>query len=90
MSTEQHDTDHQVDSHHEVHEHHGPQSFWTKYVFSTDHKVIGMQFMFTALLFVIVGGLLALGARYEIAWPQQNVPHVNILPVDMTSEACGR
>jgi len=65
-------------------EYHGPTSFWTKYVFSIDHKVIGMQFMFTSLLFVIVGGLLALGVRYELAWPQQEVPHRGVLPAQMT------
>ncbi len=65
-------------------EYHGPTSFWTKYVFSIDHKIIGIQFMFTSLLFVIVGGLLALGLRYELAWPGQEVPHSKILPGNMT------
>ena len=43
--------------------------------------------MFTALLFVILGGLLALGVRYQIAWPSQNVPYAKILPGKMTSKA---
>ena len=76
------------DSHHGEHDdhgHHGPTSFWTKYVFSTDHKVIGMQFMFSSLLFVVVGGLLALGVRYQIAWPKQNVPFSKILPAGTLS-----
>ena len=80
-------TEHHGDDHHDVHDHHGPQSFWLKYVFSTDHKVIGMQFMFTSLMFVVIGGLLALGVRYELAWPRQNVPHVELLPLDMTGKA---
>ncbi|MEX2215691.1 MAG: cbb3-type cytochrome c oxidase subunit I [Phycisphaeraceae bacterium] len=66
---------------------HGPQTFWLKYVFSTDHKIIGIQFLFTSLLFVIVGGLLALGVRYELAWPGQNVPHDSLLPGNMTNLA---
>jgi len=65
---------------HDEHGHHGPSSFWTKYVFSTDHKVIGTQFLFVALLFVLLGGGLALAVRYQLAWPQQNVPYARILP----------
>ncbi len=77
-------------THHHAHghgEHHAPTSFLRKYVFSTDHKVIGIQFTFTSLLFVILGGLLALGVRYELAWPGQNVPHTKILPNEMTASA---
>ena len=53
---------------------HGPRSFWTKYIFCTDHKIIGLQFTFASLMFVILGGLLALAVRYQIAWPGQDVP----------------
>jgi cytochrome c oxidase subunit 1 len=60
--------------------HHGPTNFWTKYVFSTDHKVIGTQFLFVAMLFVILGGGLALGVRYQLAWPQQDLAIAEILP----------
>ena len=67
--------------------HHGPNNFFTKYVFCTDHKVIGIQFTFVALLFVILGGLLALGVRYQVAWPNQNVPYAKLLPGKMTSRA---
>ena len=82
--TPDHAHGHGHDEHHADGEYHGPTSFWTKYVFSIDHKVIGLQFMFTSLIFVIVGGLLALGVRYELAWPQQEVPHNNVLPAGMT------
>lgn len=67
--------------------HHEPRSFLLKYVFSTDHKVIGLQFMFLSLLFVIVGGLLALGVRYQLAWPNQHVPFAKLLPGKMTTVA---
>jgi len=72
---------------HDAGGHHEPTTFLLKYVFSTDHKVIGMQFMFASLLFVILGGLLALGVRYQIAWPSQDVPYASILPGKMTSQA---
>ena len=29
--------------------HHHPTSFWSKYVFATDHKIIAMQYMFTGM-----------------------------------------
>ena len=81
-----------TDPHHDAHgehEHHGPRSFWTKYVFATDHKVIGMQFMFSSLLFVIMGGLLALGVRWQIAFPNQHVPYHGIMPGGVLPEEMG-
>ena len=44
------------------HDHH-ELSFIRKYVFSTDHKVIGIQFLCTTLIMLMVGGALALGVR---------------------------
>jgi len=66
---------------------HGPSTFLTRYVFSTDHKVIGIQFTFLSLFFVIIAGALALGVRYQLAWPQQDVPFKALLPGNMTNEA---
>jgi len=68
-------------------EHHEPTHFIAKYIFSTNHKVIGIQFLFVSLMFVILGGLLALGARYQLAWPNQNVPYAKLLPGKMTGRA---
>jgi len=55
------------------HEHHEP-NFFFKYIWSTDHKTIGKQFMFSGLLFFLVGGLLALAVRWHLAWPHSPVP----------------
>jgi len=49
-------------------------SFLRKYVFSTDHKVIGKQFLFSSLIFFMFGGLLALLMRTQLAWPWQEIP----------------
>ena len=49
-------------------------SFLTTYVFSHDHKVIGIQFLFSTLLWFFVGGLLALGVRWQLAWPWTSMP----------------
>ncbi len=54
-------------------------SFWQKYVFSTDHKVIGIQFLFTSLLMFLVGGLLALILRWQLAYPGKPVPVLGAL-----------
>jgi cytochrome c oxidase subunit 1 len=46
-----------------------PRSFIRKYVFSLDHKVIGMQYLVTALVMAIVAGGLAVLIRSQLAWP---------------------
>ncbi|HTL52391.1 MAG TPA: cbb3-type cytochrome c oxidase subunit I [Planctomycetota bacterium] len=58
--------------HEHGHEHHEP-GFIGKYIFSTDHKMIGKQFLFTGLMMFIVGGLLAIGVRWQLAYPN-NLP----------------
>src|ERR1022692_798750 len=54
-------------------EHHEP-GFWSKYIFSTDHKVIGIQYGFTALCFMLFGFFLMLLMRWQIAHPGMPVP----------------
>ena len=53
---------------------HAPAGFWSHYVFSTDHKMIGKQFLFTTLAFGVLGGLLAMGVRFVLAWPDTPLP----------------
>ncbi|MAF65575.1 MAG: cytochrome c oxidase subunit I [Planctomycetes bacterium] len=50
---------------------HAPQTFISKYVFSTDHKVIGLQYILTALFMGIVGSALAVLIRAQITWPEK-------------------
>lgn len=57
------------------HEHH-ELGFIRKYVFSTDHKVIGLQFLFTGLVFLVLGGLMAMAIRWQLAWPWTKMPAV--------------
>ena len=45
--------------------------FWRKYVFSTDHKVIGLQYGFTALCFLLLGFCLMILMRLQLGWPGQ-------------------
>jgi cytochrome c oxidase subunit 1 len=51
-------------------------TFLRTYVFSLDHKVIGIQFLFSTLLWFMVGGLLALAVRWQLAWPWSSMPIV--------------
>jgi len=59
---------------HDDHIHPAPRFFLTKYVFSTDHKVIGIQFLFSGLIFFVLGGLLAMAVRWQLAWPWKPMP----------------
>jgi cytochrome c oxidase subunit 1 len=53
-----------------MHDEHHPQlGFWRKYVFSTDHKIIGIQYMITAMAMAVIGGVLSLLMRLQLAWP---------------------
>jgi len=52
---------------------HAAPGFWRRYVFSTDHKVIGLQYMITAMVMALVGGGLAGLIRYQLAWSDQAV-----------------
>src|SRR5947209_6198392 len=54
--------------------HHEEAGFWSKYVFSTDHKVIGIQYGVTALGFLFFGFCLMLMMRWQIAHPGKPVP----------------
>ena len=53
---------------------HAPQGFIRKYVFSLDHKVIGLQYYFLALTAVFVGMFLSLLMRIHMIWPTANWP----------------
>src|SRR3984885_6784260 len=52
-----------------AHQHQPPSGFIWKYVFSIDHKVIGIQYLFLALFSVFVGMALSLLMRLHLAWP---------------------
>jgi cytochrome c oxidase subunit 1 len=60
-------------------EHHAEQSFWSKYVFSTDHKVIAMQYMFTGMAMALIGGFFAYAFRMQLAFPGMDVPFFGVV-----------
>jgi cytochrome c oxidase subunit 1 len=63
---------------HEAHPHH-EESFWTKYVFSTDHKMIAKQYMFTGLAMGAIGGFFAYVFRMQLAFPGIDVPGFGVV-----------
>lgn len=54
------------------HDHHHP-SFLEKYIFSVDHKVIGMQYMITGVLMGLIGAFMVYVFRMQLAFPGQEV-----------------
>jgi len=65
-----HNHDHGHDAHHDDHK----VNFINKYIFSTDHKMIGVQYGFTGLLFLALGFMLMLVMRWSIAHPGIPLP----------------
>ena len=63
----------------EVEEHMG---FWRGYVFSTDHKTIAKQYLAIGLFWAIVGGLLAYLMRWQLAYPDTEVPGWGFIGAD--------
>jgi cytochrome c oxidase subunit I len=56
---------------HDEHEHH--DTFITKYIFSTDHKMIAKQFMLFGILWAVVGGLLSFTFRLQLGFPDMDM-----------------
>src|SRR4029453_2660764 len=64
---------------------HAPQAFIWRYVFSKDHKVIGIQYYVTAMLMALVAGVLAMLVRMQIAFPEKLLPGMSkFLPTGYT------
>ena len=57
---------------HVAHEH--ELGWWRTYVFSVDHKVIGIQYAVTALFFLLFGFSLMMLMRWQLAFPSQAIP----------------
>src|SRR5437868_14868037 len=63
------------DPHHAEHGHdHHELPFWRKYIISTDHKVIGIQYGISGLIFLFFGFSLMMLMRWQLAYPGQVIP----------------
>ena len=65
-----------AETHAEVHRHPAPTGFIRKYIFSLDHKVIGIQYIILALTAVLVGMIMSVLMRVNLSWPGS---HIKIL-----------
>ncbi len=65
---------HDTHGHHDAHAHHDhhEETFISKYIFSQDHKMIGKQFLITAVFMGLVAMLLSLLFRIQLAWPGES------------------
>src|SRR5690349_6723007 len=70
--------------------HHEDLGFWRKYIFSTDHKMIGIQYALTGLCFLLFGLFLMMLMRWQIAKPGQPIPLVGHLLEKMLGDVAAR
>ncbi|MDQ3804413.1 MAG: cbb3-type cytochrome c oxidase subunit I [Acidobacteriota bacterium] len=62
-----------------VHHHTPPTGFIRKYIFSIDHKVIGIQYLLLALVSVFVGLVMSVLMRMNLTWPGTQWPILGTL-----------
>jgi cytochrome c oxidase subunit I len=70
---------HDVDHHGHDGAHHHHETFITKYVFSQDHKMISKQFLITGMFWAVMGGLMSVLFRIQLAYPDQSFPFLETL-----------
>jgi cytochrome c oxidase subunit 1 len=65
---------HAEHAHHDGDHHHHELSFVEKYIFPTDHKFIGRQYLLTGMVMALFGGFFAYAFRMQLAWPGSDIP----------------
>jgi cytochrome c oxidase subunit 1 len=63
----------------EAHRGHAETSFFKKYLWSTDHKVIAFQYMFTGMAMALAGAFMAYVFRMQMAFPGHAVPGFGVV-----------
>jgi cytochrome c oxidase subunit 1 len=66
-------------AHHDDAHGHPEQSFVSKYLLSTDHKVIAMQYMFTGMAMGLIGAFFAYVFNMQLAFPGVSVPAFGVV-----------
>ena len=82
-------TTHAPDDHAHAHDdHHYNPGFWQKWVFSTEHKMNGLQYGTTGLAFLMFGFMLMMVMRWQLAHPGEAVPVIGGLlqPIQRDSD----
>src|SRR5690606_26934146 len=70
------------ETHSPSHGAHDEPGFFRKYLWSTDHKVIGMQYMFTGMAMALIGGFCVYAFRMQLAFPGISVPGYGLVTPD--------
>jgi cytochrome c oxidase subunit 1 len=70
---------HAVGHHGDAHGHHHKETFITKYIFSTDHKMISKQYLITGIIMGCLGMGMSLLFRLQLAWPDETFPFLESL-----------
>ena len=65
---------HEVSASHDGHHDHHDPGIWEKYFYSTDHKMIAMQYMVTGMAMGLIGAFMAYVFRMQLAFPGESVP----------------
>lgn len=81
MSAEGHEIHgHAEHGHHDAHDHHHhKETFITKYIFSIDHKMIAKQYLITGIFMGIIGIVMSILFRMQIAWPEESFSIFKVL-----------
>ncbi|TAF08219.1 MAG: cytochrome c oxidase subunit I, partial [Nostocales cyanobacterium] len=66
-------------------QHQAPWKFKDYFTFNIDHKVIGIQYLVTAFIFYLIGGLMAIALRTELATPDSDFLDPNLYNAFMTN-----
>ncbi|RAV28551.1 cytochrome c oxidase subunit I [Sinomicrobium soli] len=69
----------QADDHAQDHGHHHKETFISKYVFSYDHKMISKQYLVTGIFMGIIGIMMSLLFRMQLAWPGESFAIFEVL-----------
>lgn len=65
--------DAQAHDEHDHHDDHHEESFITKYIFSTDHKMIAKQFLISGIIWAFIGGLMSIIFRLQLGFPDMEL-----------------
>lgn len=60
-------------SNHDHHDHEHKDNFITKYIFSTDHKMIAKQYLISGMFWAFIGGLLSVLFRLQLGFPEMDM-----------------
>jgi cytochrome c oxidase subunit 1 len=65
---------HDEHNHHDAHDHHHhhKDTFITKYIFSIDHKMIAKQYLITGIIMGVIGIMMSILFRMQLAWPEES------------------